>query len=166
MTSSARPCCPGPRGGPARAAEAESLFRRVIALRPDLPQPYLNRGTALALQGRYHAAEAPLRAYVERAPDDASGPARLGLVYLLQQRYEVAIPLLRDALARKPAAPDLPGYLADALRERARELAAQERTAEAATLMDEAHRLLSHAPFPAAKSTQVGEGQDPGRPRQ
>ncbi len=78
----------GGPGGPARATEAEGLFRRAIALRPDLPDAYYNLGTALVTQGRYADAEAPLRSYMDRAPWSASGPERLGLVYLLQGRYE------------------------------------------------------------------------------
>lgn len=137
-----------------RAVEAEGLLRRAIDLRPDLPEAYFNLGTALALQGRYEEAEGPLRAYMERVPHAASGPERLGLVYLLQNRYEAAVPLLRDALTRKPDAPDLRGYLLQALKARARELHAQGRGAEAHTLAAEARGLgaeeaPAHQPEPA-----------------
>jgi hypothetical protein len=131
----------GPGGGPARAAEAEQLLRRAIALRPDLPEAYFNLGTALVWQGRYQDAEAPLAAYMARAPGAASGPERLGLVYLVQRRYDAAIPLLREALARKPTAPDLPKQLAQALCGHARRLSAREQAAEADALVDEARRL-------------------------
>jgi hypothetical protein len=58
---------------PQRAPEAEALFRRAIALRPDRPHPYFNLGTALLVQGRPAEAEAPLRGYLERAPWSANG---------------------------------------------------------------------------------------------
>ena len=125
----------------ARAGEAEGLFRRAIALRPDLPEPYFNLGTALALQGRFAEAEAPLREYMERVPQVASGPERLGLVYLLQSQYEAAIPLLRNALIRMPDAPGLRGYLVQALQGRARELEAEGRGADAEPLLAESRAL-------------------------
>jgi hypothetical protein len=127
-------------GGPARqtrVVEAEGLFRRAIALRPDLPDAYYNLGTALVLQGRYAEAESPLRSYMERAPWSASGPERLGLVYLLERRYEAAVPLLRIAFARKPDAPDLRRYLVQALEGQAQALEAQGRGGEAETLLAE-----------------------------
>jgi hypothetical protein len=146
----------GGRGGPARAAEAEQMLRRAIALRPDLPEAYFNLGTALVLQGRYQDAEAPLAAYMARAPGAAAGPERLGLVYLVQRRYDAAIPLLREALARKPIAPDLPKQLAQALCGHARRLSAREQAAEADALVDEAHRLGADA---AACRAGAGESE-------
>jgi hypothetical protein len=125
-------------GGATRIAEAEALFRRAIALRPDLPDAYFNLGTALVIEGSYTEAEGPLRGFMERAPASTSGPARLGLVYLLQHRYEAAIPLLRTALIRSPEAPSLRGYLAQALQGRARELEATGQSAQADALRVEA----------------------------
>ncbi len=125
----------------ARAVEAEGLFRRAIALRPDLPEAHFNLGTALVLQGRYAEAETPLRDYMERVPQAASGPERLGLVYLLERRYEAAIPLLRSALTQRPDAPGLRGYLVQALQGRARELETQGRGADAKPLLAESQAL-------------------------
>lgn len=124
-----------------RVAEAEGLFRRAIALRPDLPEAHFNLGTALVLQGRYAEAETPLRDYIERAPQAASGPERLGLVYLLERRYEAAIPLLRSALIQQPDAPGLRGYLVQALQGRARELEMQGRGTDAKPLLAESRAL-------------------------
>jgi Flp pilus assembly protein TadD len=129
-----------------RAAEAEELFRRAIALRPDLPDAYFNLGTALAVQGRYAEAAAPMRTYMERVPQSAAGPERLGLVYLLEGRYETAAPLLREALLRRPDASDLRTYLARALEGQARTLQAEGRSAEAETLLVEARALTSSMP--------------------
>ena len=126
---------------PLRAAEAEDLFRRAIALRPDHPHAYFNLGTALIVQGRYGEAEAPLRGYLERVPRSADGPERLGRLYLLEHRYDAAIPMLRTALTRNPGMPGLHGYLAEALQGRARELEANGRRAEAEPLIVESRAL-------------------------
>jgi protein O-mannosyl-transferase len=142
----------------ARAMEAEGLFRRAIALRPDLPEAHFNLGTALVLQGRYAEAEAPLRDYMERVPQAASGPERLGLVYLLESRYEAAIPLLRSALTRQPDAPGLRGYLVQALQGRARELETQGRGADAKALLAESRALGGDdatAPAPRLEPARV-----------
>jgi tetratricopeptide (TPR) repeat protein len=143
-------------GGPAgqtRAVEAEGLFRRAIALRPDLPDAYFNLGTALALQGRYADAETPLRGYMERAPWSASGSERLGLVYLLQGRYEPAVPLLRAAFVLNPGTPDLRRYLVQALEGQAQALQAQGRGGEAEPLLAEA-RVVSARPLDAAPAAR------------
>src|SRR4029077_17279679 len=100
----------------------EGLFRHAVALRPDRPHAYFNLGTALLVQGRYAEAEGPLRGYMERVPKSASGPERLGRLYLLQGRYEGAIPLLRTALTRQTDMPRLRGHLSGALLGRAQEL--------------------------------------------
>ena len=142
-------------GGPAgrtRVVEAEALFRRAIALRPDLPDAYYNLGTALALQGRYAEAEVPLRTYLERVPSSASGAERLGLAYLLQRRYEPAVPLLRTAFVLKPSTADLRGYLVQALEGQARELRAQGRGREAEMLLAEV-RALSALSLEAAPAS-------------
>ena len=142
-------------GGPAgrtRVVEAEALFRRAIALRPDLPDAYYNLGTTLALQGRYAEAEAPLRTYLERVPSSTSGAERLGLVYLLQQRYEPAVPLLRTAFVLKPRTAELRGYLVQALEGQAQELRAQGRGGEAETLLAEV-RAVSALPLEAVPAS-------------
>ena len=128
-------------GGALRVTEAEASFRRAIALRPDLPDAYFNLGSALVIQGRYAEAEQPLRSYMERVPQAAAGPERLGLLYLLQHRYEASLPLLQTALGRRPDAPELRGYLIEALQGRARELRAQGRVPEADALAAEAVAL-------------------------
>jgi hypothetical protein len=138
-------------GGPAgqtRAAEAEGLLRRAIALRPDLPDAYYNLGTALVLQGRYADAESPLRSYMERAPWSASGSERLGLVYLLQGRYEPAVPLLRAAFVLRPQAPDLRHYLVQALEGQAQALQTQGRSGEADMLLAEVRVVSTLSPRP------------------
>jgi hypothetical protein len=105
----------GGPGGAARAVEAEGLFRRAIALRPDLPDAYFNLGTALVVQGRYAEAEAPLRSYRERvlAEPDAHGlrsqrvQALRGHARELQARgrHAEADALLAEARALESARP-------------------------------------------------------------
>ena len=147
-------------GGPGaalRAAEAEGLFRRAIALRPDLPKPYFNLGTALIVQGRYAEAESPLWSYMERVPWTAAGPERLGRLYLLQKRYAEAIPHLRTAVIRKSDTPGLRSYLAEALQGRARELHATGLGTEAEPLLAEARALEQDDAPPPGKLLEPGE---------
>jgi hypothetical protein len=142
-------------GGPAgraRAVEAEGLLRRAIALRADLPEAYFNLGTALVFQGRNAEAEAPLLRYMEIAPWSPSGRERLGLVYLLERRYEAAVPLLRTAFTQTPDAPDLRRHLVEALEGRARALQAQGRDGEAETLLAEVRAVSAVAPEAAGDS--------------
>jgi len=117
----------GGPGGASRAVEAEGLFRRAIALRPDLPDAYFNLGTALVVQGRLAEAEAPLRSYMERIP----------------------VTRLRQALAREPDAPGLRGQLVQSLRDHAGRLHALGRSTEAEALLAEARALESG--WPAAR---------------
>jgi len=126
---------------PLRAVEAEALFRRAIALRPDRPHAYFNLGTALLVQGRYAEAESPLQGYIERVPKSALGPERLGRAYLLQQRFDAAITALRTALARQPDMPGLRAHLIEALEGRARELSAEGRAGDAGPLLAESRAL-------------------------
>ena len=130
-------------GDPARAQEAEHLFRRSIGLRPDHANPHFNLAMVLAAQGRYAEAEAPLRDYIERVPRSAFGPARLGYTYFVQSRFDAAIPQFRIAIARQPDMPELRGFLIQALEARARELQAAGLGAQAASLLAESRALGS-----------------------
>jgi protein O-mannosyl-transferase len=152
----------GPDGS-ARVAEAEALFRRAIALRPDLPDAYFNLGTALVIQGRYREAEEPLRTYMERVPRGAAGPERLGLLYLLERRHEDALPLLRRAFLQKPDAAGLRGYLIQALEARARELGSQGRGGEADELLAEVRALGGTQPGGRARPDAMTPRPEPGR---
>jgi hypothetical protein len=126
---------------PLRAAEAEGLFRRAIALRPDRPGAYFNLGTALLAQGRYAEAEPPLRSYAERVPRSVRGQERLGRAYLAQHRFEDAIVPLRTALARQPSSAEFRVYLSQALEGRARQLQAHGLGTEAESLLTESRAL-------------------------
>jgi Flp pilus assembly protein TadD len=96
----------GAGGGPARLDESELSVRRAIALRPNLPVPHFTLGTILLMRGRYGEAEASAKTYMELAPGQVQGPARLALIYLVQDRPTEAVQLLRRARqlgARGPA---------------------------------------------------------------
>lgn len=149
--------------GITHVAEAEGLFRRAIALRPDLPDAYYNLGTALVLQGRYREAEAPLREYMTRVPGAASGPERLGLVYLLEGRHAEAVPLLRTALGRKAASAVLRGYLIQALEGASRQMRAEGRLEESERLVAEARTLGASPASLQAPPAMVGP-PSPGGP--
>jgi tetratricopeptide (TPR) repeat protein len=151
--------------GITHVAEAEGLFRRAIALRPDLPDAYYNLGTVLVLQGRYREAEAPLREYMTRVPAAASGPERLGLVYLLEGRHAEAVPLLREALARKTDSTSLRGYLTQALEGASRQLRAEGRLEESDRLVAEARALGTPAASLQAWPAAIGPSSLGGPPR-
>ena len=148
-------------GGSLRAVEAEGLFRRAIALRPDLPNAYINLGTALIVQGRYAEAEPLVRTYMERVPWSTDGPERLGRLHLLENRYEAAIPFLRTAFTRQPSFPGLRDRLAEALQGRARELQANGRGAEAEALLAESRTLEQNESPASGKATAPPQA---GRP--
>lgn len=87
----------GTDSGRARLDESEANERRAIALRPTLPLPHFVLGTIHLVRGRYADAEASLKTYMQLAPGESQGPARLALVYLVQDRAAEAVPLLYRA---------------------------------------------------------------------
>jgi hypothetical protein len=140
--------------GITRVVEAEGLFRRAIALRPDLPDAYYNLGSALVLQGRYREAEVPLREYMTRVPGAASRPQRL--VYLLEGRDTETVPPLRRALGQKADADALRGSLIQALEGASRQLRAEGRLEESDRLLAEARSLGASAESAKVSPTMVG----------
>jgi hypothetical protein len=72
-------------------------------------------------------------------------------VYVLEGRYEAAVPLLRIACVRKPDAPDLRHYLVQALEGQARALRAQGRGGEAETLLAEVRAASAVSPKPKSR---------------
>jgi MFS family permease len=134
----------GPEAVRARAPEAEAYARRALTLRADLADAYFNLGTVLAAQHRYDEADVALRAYMARAPWDPTGPWRLGVLRLVQQRPTEAAALLRRALAMAPGSNSLRLQLADALHQQAAELERLGRHSEARALREEHTRLVNH----------------------
>jgi protein O-mannosyl-transferase len=99
---------------------AEAQFRRALALRPGRSTFYHNLGGALALQGRYAEAEAPLLEFLRLSPQAPEAPGRLGMLYVDQGRYAEAIPLLRQALRMEPRFAAVRADLVRALQQEAR----------------------------------------------
>ena len=127
-------------------ALAETHFRRAIALRPGRATFYHNLGGALAFQGRYQEAEAPLREFLRLSPQRPEAPGRLGMLYVDQGRYAEAIPLLRQALghgAQILGGQSRPGT---GLRVEAQAERKSGREAEAKGLEAEAARVEASAP--------------------
>lgn len=94
----------GTASGRARLDESEANERRAIELRPSLPLPHFILGTIHLVRGRYTDAEASLKTYMRLAPGEWGGPARLALVYLVQDRVAEAVPLLQRAREMRPRA--------------------------------------------------------------
>jgi Flp pilus assembly protein TadD len=94
----------GTASGRARLDESEANERRAIALRPSLPLPHFILGTIHLVRGQYAEAEASLKTYMRLAPGEWGGPARLALVYLVQDRVAEAVPLLHRARELGPRA--------------------------------------------------------------
>ncbi len=92
-------------GGPARLDEGEAHVRRAIALRPSMAVSYYTLGTILLARGQHAPAETSLSTYTRLAPGDFHGPARLALVYLVQDRADLAMPLLQRAAQLAPHGP-------------------------------------------------------------
>jgi protein O-mannosyl-transferase len=137
-----------PPTGPARAREAEWLFGRVIALRPDRLFAYHGLGIALAMQGRDTEAEAAFRLYTERDPAAPTPVVDLGVLRLSRRRAAEAIALFRRAQTLDPQFPGLARDLGRALRERALQLQSEGRELEADALLREAQGLGAETPAP------------------
>jgi Flp pilus assembly protein TadD len=105
-----------PDGAQSRLNESEAYLRRAIALHPKLPFPHYTLGTLMLARGQYAEAEASLKTYMRLEPGEAQGPARLALLYLVQDRPADAVPLLlrSQRLGARPSrgvpgGPDEPG---------------------------------------------------------
>jgi tetratricopeptide (TPR) repeat protein len=127
-------------------ALAETHFRRAIALRPGRPTFYHNLGGALAFQGRYQEAEAPLREFLRLSPQRPEAPGRLCMLYVDLGRYAEAMPLLRQALAMEPRFSAVRADLVRGLRLEAQAERKSGREAEATGLEAEAARVEASAP--------------------
>jgi protein O-mannosyl-transferase len=134
-----------PTGTALNPALAETHFRRAIALRPGRATFYHNLGGALAFQGRYAEAEAPLREFLRLSPERPEAPGRLGMLYVDQGRYAEAVPLLRRALAMEPRFAAVRADLVRGLRLDAEAQRRSGREAEAKVLEAEAMQVEASA---------------------
>ena len=148
----------GAPSNPIAVAEAETHFRRAIALRPERDEPYNNLGGTLALQGRFDEAEAAFREFLSRRPNVGSAAAALGSIYVRQGRFDEAIPLLRRGLSLDPRLEGARRELAVALERQADASRRQGNVAEAERLRQEATELQTVVP--AAKPPVEIPGRD------
>jgi len=89
-----------------RAAEAETVFARLIALHGDSPEVSVMLGQAHAQQGDFDSAIQSLNRALQAKPDVAEANATLGVIYLKQGRLPEAETALRAELRSHPT--DLP----------------------------------------------------------
>jgi protein O-mannosyl-transferase len=148
----------GAPSNPIAVAEAETHFWRAIALRPERDEPYNNLGGTLALQGRLDESAAAFREFLSRRPNVGSAAAALGSIYVRQDRFSEAIPLLRRGLHLDPRLEGARRDLALALDRQADVSKREGNAAEAERLRQEATEL--RAVMPAAKPPIDIPGRD------
>jgi len=153
----------GAPSNPIAVAEAEAHFRRAIALRPERDEYYNNLGGALALQGRLDESGAAFREFLSRRPNVGSAAAALGSIYVRQDRFSEAIPILRRGLHLDPRLEGARRDLALALDRQAEISKRQGNAAEAVRLRREATELRAVAP--AARPPVDTSGRDSERAR-
>jgi Flp pilus assembly protein TadD len=89
-----------------RFAEAESLYRQILALRPDSAAAFCNLGNVLAAKGRIDQSILCFRQALLVQPDFTDAGHNLAAVCLNAGRSEEAVVVLREVLLAKPNAPD------------------------------------------------------------
>ncbi|HEX3755137.1 MAG TPA: tetratricopeptide repeat protein [Rhizomicrobium sp.] len=85
-----------------RLAEAETLYRQVLAVRPDFAEVHVNCALAQLGQGKRAEAEGSLRRALAVKPDFAKAHCHLGDVLSSQERYREAAASYRRAVQLKP----------------------------------------------------------------
>jgi protein O-GlcNAc transferase len=86
-----------------RMAEAETLYRRIIAADPEHPGALYLLGGIVYQQGRYDEAFAMVEKALEEEPNDPDALHLLGSIAYRQERHALAIELIDRALALHPA---------------------------------------------------------------
>jgi Flp pilus assembly protein TadD len=122
-----------------RFAEAIALYRRILSLRPDLPDIYNNFGHALAALGKPDAAVLAFECAVALKPDYPEAFCNWGLALAELGRFDDADAKYRQALAVDPA-------FAGAYNNIGLLLKAKGRLPEAAVAFEEAIRLAPRDP--------------------
>ena len=85
-----------------RLAEAETIYRQILALRPEMAEIRLNCALAQMGQGKYGEAEQSLRQALAARPDLGKAHAHLGDVLSLQQKYAEAAESYSRAIKLSP----------------------------------------------------------------
>lgn len=122
-----------------RFAEAIALYRRILSLRPDLPDIYNNFGHALAALGKPDAAVLAFECAVALKPANPEALCNWGLALAELGRFDDADAKYRQALAVEPA-------FAGAYNNIGLLLKARGRLPEAAAAFEEAIRLAPRDP--------------------
>jgi tetratricopeptide (TPR) repeat protein len=86
-----------------RAADAESVFTRLLAMHGDRAELHVILGQAHAQQGNFEAAEQALQRARQLEPNVPDANATLGLIYLRQGKLAAAAAALREELRGNPA---------------------------------------------------------------
>ncbi|XP_033101589.1 protein O-mannosyl-transferase TMTC3-like [Anneissia japonica] len=85
-----------------RLEEADTLFQRVITMRPDLTTAYINRGDVLLRLNRSFDAEQSFRTALEHDHDNADIHYNLGVIYLDRGELREAFQYFNKALELNP----------------------------------------------------------------
>src|SRR5258706_2268410 len=85
-----------------RLAEAEALYRQVLAFRPDLAEVHVNCALAQFGQGKQDEAQASLKRAIAAQPGLAKAHFHLGDALSFQQRFGDAVASYRRAVRLKP----------------------------------------------------------------
>ena len=85
-----------------RFAEAEQLYRQVLAARPDWAEVHVNLGMCLMLRGQLEPALSACQRGLELKPDYARGHCLAGDILAFQNRLEEAVTCYQQALHCAP----------------------------------------------------------------
>jgi tetratricopeptide (TPR) repeat protein len=85
-----------------KLAEAETLYRQVLAGQPDFAEVHINLAIVLMFRGNLAAAIISCRRGIALKPDYAKGHCYLGDILAFQGRPEEAVPCYQQALTCKP----------------------------------------------------------------
>jgi predicted O-linked N-acetylglucosamine transferase (SPINDLY family) len=89
-----------------RIDDAVECHRRIVALRPEIPEAHFNLGNACKDQGRIDAAIASFQQALALEPDFAAAHTNLGSALLQQGKRQEATLCFRRALALEPELPE------------------------------------------------------------
>jgi len=85
-----------------RLAEAEALYRQVLAFRPDLAEVHVNCALTQIGQGKYGEAEVSLQCAIAARPGLAKAHVHMGDALSFQNRFGEAVASYRRAVRLKP----------------------------------------------------------------
>ena len=85
-----------------RLAEAEALYRQVLASRPDLAELHVNCALTQIGQGKHGEAQASLQRAIAARPEDAKAHLHMGDALSFQNRFAEAVASYQTAVRLKP----------------------------------------------------------------